>query len=197
MKKEVKLALCGEARVGKDTVADYLEYGYHMVPFAFGDELKKDFHYKYPHIPRIPKPVSGYQLFGQLEREIHGADYWINRCFENIQYVARIARNYNWVNLSGEQTKFCPVITDLRQPNELARLREEGYIIIRVEAPLDVRMDRMEAEGDKVSERNLNFETETFVKDFDVDYTIVNDSTLEYLQMRVDDIMSYILEDGE
>ena len=194
MKKEVKVALCGGVRVGKSTVADHLEAAYHMVQFAFGDELKKGFHYQYPGVPRSPKPVGGYQLYGQLQRYVFGDDYWVNLCFDNIRHIASVARNYN---ITGEAVGFRPLVTDLRQPNELERLRDEGYTIIRVEAPYHARLDRMFKEGDRVDEENLTFETETFVSDFEVDYVITNDGSLEELYLQVDKIMSVLLEGEE
>lgn len=186
MKKEIKIALCGEMRTGKDTVAEYLEEKYILSPFAFGDELKKDFHLQNPHIPRFPKPVKGYQLHGQYKRYTHGEDIWINLCFDQINKIKKVAQNYN---ITGSEAAFSPLITDLRQPNELERLREEGYIIIRVEAPLEVRIERMKAAGDEFDENNLNFETENHVKDFDVDHVIVNDGTLEELYYNIDALM--------
>jgi len=187
MKKEIRIAITGEMRTGKDTVAEYMEDKYILSPFAFGDELKKDFHLQNPHIPKFPKPVKGYQLHGQYKRYTHGDDIWINLCFDQINKIRRVAQNYN---ITGTEAAFSPLITDLRQPNEFDRLRAEGYIIIRVEAPLEVRIERMKAAGDEFDENNLTFETEKHVKDFDVDHIIVNDGTLEELYANVDAIMS-------
>ncbi|QIW88642.1 hypothetical protein P59_044 [Bacillus phage P59] len=193
MKKntDVKVALCGEIRVGKDTVSEYLESKYGAVPFAFGDELKKAFHYLYPWIPKLPKPHKAYQLFGQLMRYVHGQDYWVNLCLDNVRYVKSVAENYN---TTGDEINFIPMITDLRQPNELENLRLEGYTIIRVECPLEIRIERMKAEGDDFDESVFKFETENYVKDFDVDYVITNDGTLDELYEQVESIMSVLLE---
>jgi dephospho-CoA kinase len=202
MKKntDVKIALCGEIRVGKDTVSEFLESKYGAVQFAFGDELKKAFHYLYPWVPRLPKPHKAYQLFGQLMRYVHGDDYWINLCFDNIRYVKSVATRWSAPELytsdteSAAEVNFLPMITDLRQPNELERLREEGYTIIRVECPLEIRVERMKAEGDDFDPSVFEFETENYVKDFDVDYVISNTGTLDELYDQVESIMSVLLE---
>jgi dephospho-CoA kinase len=197
----IKIALCGEIRTGKDSVAKYLEEKYHAIQFAFGDELKKAFHYLYPWVPRHPKPHRGYQLFGQLMRQVHGEDYWVNLCFDNIKYVNNVAKNWSAPELytSDDNTEssvtFIPMITDLRQPNELERLVAEGYTIIRVECPVEVRKQRMIAKGDKFDPSVFEFETENYIKDFIVDHVISNNGTLDELYEQVDWIMSVLLEE--
>ncbi|AHJ87085.1 putative deoxynucleoside monophosphate kinase [Bacillus phage JBP901] len=187
--KEVKIAIAGEFRSGKSTVADYLDSTYGMLQFAFADELKKDFHKEYPDIPMVPKPRKGYQLYGQLMRYVHGEEYWINKCFNKIHDVRLLARNYN---TTGLEMKFSPVITDLRQENELERCREAGYFIIKVIAPEEVRIKRAEEAGDAFSLEEMNHETETYVREMYADYTIVNKGSLAQLYGAVDVVMGAI-----
>jgi dephospho-CoA kinase len=200
MTNEIKVALCGEIRVGKDSVAKFLEANYGAIQFAFGDELKKAFHYMYPWVPRLPKPHKAYQLFGQLMRYVHGDDYWINLCFDNINYVKSVATRWSAPELytsdtdSAAEVSFLPMITDLRQPNELESLRKGGYTIIRVECPLETRIERMIAEGDDFDPSVFEFETESYVKDFDVDYVISNTGTLDELYDQVESIMSVLVQ---
>jgi dephospho-CoA kinase len=197
----IKIALCGEIRSGKDTVARYLETKYSAIPFAFGDELKKAFHYLYPWVPRHPKPHRGYQLFGQLMRQVHGDDYWVFRCMDNIEYVKSIGEKwsapelYTEDNDSGSNVSFIPLITDLRQPNELEQLRRRGYTIIRVYCPVEVRKQRMIEKGDDFDPSVFEFETEHYIKDFIVDHVISNNGTLDELYEQVDWIMSVLLEE--
>lgn len=187
--KEIKIAIAGQFRSGKSTVAEYLDEEYGMVQFAFADELKRDFHFTYNHIPRTPKPRKGYQLYGQLMRYLFGEDYWINKCFKKIEDVRLVANNYN---ITGREIKFSPVITDLRQDNELERCREEGYYVIKILAPEEVRVKRAEEAGDSFSQEEMNHETETYVENMDADYTIVNKGSLEQLYDAVDVVMGAI-----
>lgn len=187
--KEIKIAIAGQFRSGKSTVADYLDSKYGMVQFAFADELKKDFHKEYPDIPMVPKPRKGYQLYGQLKRYVHGEDYWVNKCLCKIHDVRLLARNYN---TTGLEMKFSPVITDLRQENELDICRKEGYFIIKVIAPEEVRIQRAEEAGDSFSLEEMNHETETYVEEMDADYTIVNKGSLEQLYGAIDVVMGAI-----
>lgn len=183
---DIAIAITGEMRTGKDTVKEYLEKAYGMVPFAFGDKLKDEFHETYPHIPRDPKPVRGYQLFGQLQRYVQGNNVWIDKCFTYIEFGQKVAKGYNSTN---EQFNFRPVITDMRQPNEFERCRDIGFITVRIEAPLEARLERIKAAGDEFDPSNLNFETETHVREFKVDHIIKNYGSLEDLYKQVDYIM--------
>lgn len=181
-----KIVLAGKVRSGKDTVAEYLKEKYGMVQFAFGDELKKGFHEAYPHIPKDPKPVRGYQLYGQLMRYVKDSNIWIDKCFDKIEHIAEMADNYN---ILGDQVKFMPVITDLRQPDEYERCIKEGYTIVRVNCPDEIRLERLNATGDKFTLEDLNFETEKHVDLFEVDYDINNDGSLEDLYEQLDNLM--------
>ncbi|AIW03370.1 deoxynucleoside monophosphate kinase [Bacillus phage Mater] len=186
---ELKIALTGKMRSGKSTVEKYLVDKYLMSAFAFGTRLKEDFHRDNPEVPRVPKPVTGYQTYGQEKRRTVGSDIWINKCFADIEKHRSIARNYNIVNSEAE---FMPLVTDLRQPNEYDRLREEGYIIIRISAPLDVRMKRAKQKGDDSTAANFEAETETHVDWFKVDFEINNLGSVEDLHHAVDRIMGYL-----
>lgn len=187
--KELKIAIAGEFRSGKSTVAEYLDEKYGMVQFAFADELKRDFHFCYQGVPRSPKPRKGYQLYGQLMRYVHGENYWINKCFGRIHHVRLAAATYN---TTGSEAKFMPVITDLRQENELERCRKEGYHIIKVIASEEVRIQRATEEGDAFSLEEMNHETETYIKEMYSDYTIVNNGSLAQLHSAIDVIVGAI-----
>ncbi|MCR8843105.1 dephospho-CoA kinase [Paenibacillus sp. SC116] len=177
----MSLAITGGLRSGKDVVGKYLSENYGCTRFAFGDELKADFHRRYPEIPRDPKPRVGYQAHGQLVRKLLGEDVWVDICFKNIKHE----RSHRFLS-------FRPVITDLRQPNEYARCRAEGYVIIRVTAPEGVRINRAVESADKFDYKDLAHETELYVNTFEVDYEIINDGTIEELHAKIDAIMEAI-----
>src|SRR5690625_6079228 len=69
------------------------------------------------------------------------------------------------------------VIDDLRQPNEYEWARANGFIIIRVEASDDLRLERAEQAGDSFNEEELAHDTEQYVDKFNVDYTVVDDGS--------------------
>lgn len=192
--RELRLAIAGELRSGKTTLSNYAESHYHMTPFALGDELKKGFHYHYPHIPRNPKPRKGYQLYGQLMRCVYGDDHWLNIMLEEIEGCRKAKKGYNF--FSSAEATLAPLVTDARQQNEFEKLREEGYKIIKVIAPYNMRLDRARAEGDNFTEEEMNHETELYISQLEPDYTIFNEGTVEELYAQFDKVIENIRYGG-
>lgn len=195
-----KIGLTGRVRSGKNTVADYLEKVYHMSQFALGDKLKENFHKDHPHILWKPKPVRGYQLYGQLKRYVYGDDYWTEECFKEIAKHEEIYNTYREaLRDTYPETEFpevfTPVITDIRQPNEIERCKQEGFVIIRITCDQEIQAERLSEVGDKISQSDLNFETETWIDKFDVDYEIENNGTLEQLHDNIDSIIQHHIMD--
>lgn len=175
------IAITGQMRSGKNAVADYLTQNFGYTQFAFGDELKRDFHRRYKEIPRDPKPRAGYQFHGQFMREHYGDNVWVDACFDDIRCTRQSP-------VSGDEDMRA-VITDLRQPSEYSRCHSEGYVIIRITAPDSLRIDRAVKSADSFNLRDLTHDTESHVDTFAVDYEIVNDGTLADLYAKIDAIM--------
>ena len=180
------IALTGLLRSGKDSVADYLVRQYGYTRFAFGDELKSYAHELFGGDP-ASKPRELYQWFGQAMRQ-RDPNIWVRKCFEDI-------RNYRGVYEIEYAAGFVsnplrPVITDLRQPNEYERCRAEGYVIIRVTAPEDIRLERARQAGDAFRAEDLAHDTESHVAGFAVDYEIENAETMAELYAKVDAVMA-------
>lgn len=172
------IGLIGKLRAGKDAAAAYLAENYGYTRFAFGDSLKYDFHRRYPEIPRNPKPRLGYQYHGQLLREHIDENIWVRKCLAEVQraYYASF--------------DFCAVITDVRQLNEAHALKSAGYVLIRVEAPESIRIQRAIESGDTFNLRDLTHDTETQLDGFVADYTVQNSGTLDELYRQIDEIMT-------
>lgn len=174
------IALTGKLRAGKDEVARHLASKYGYTAFAFGDELKRDFHHRYPEIPRDPKPRVGYQMHGQLMREYYGEGVWIDACFENVD-----AHKLSF----SDQDNVPAVICDTRQLNEAERLKSAGYVLVRVEAPEALRIQRAVTSGDRFNLRDLTHGTETALDGFKADFTVTNDAGLPELHAQIDEIV--------
>lgn len=189
----------GKMRSGKDETAFLLSQYLPCEKMAFGDELKRQFHLDYPHIPREPKPrnydsfsplqklkwtiqskpILGYQEYGQARRK-DNPDVWVNALVRN--YINRKDKNPN--------THF--LVTDMRQPNEYKALKELGFIMVKVEADEETRIKRMLANGEKPV--GLNHETESYVDGYDYDYIIYNNTEdKEQLRQEVLKLVDFIV----
>ncbi|MEQ4485234.1 adenylate kinase [Cohnella silvisoli] len=186
------IALCGQLRAGKDAVADYLGRQYGYTRFAFGDELKRYAHELFSGevggivdgVSRKPREL--YQWFGQTMRA-RDPDIWVRKCFAWIQREYDVMHDYDPAN-----HPFRSVITDLRQPNEIERCRAEGYVIIRVNCPEAIRLERARQAGDTFTAESLAHETESHIAGFAVDYEVENAGTMADLYAEVDAIMARI-----
>lgn len=180
----LKIALTGKMRSGKDEIARHLWLRHGFKKLAFGDELKRIFHELNPWIPESPKPRAEYQRFGQEMRRIYGDDIWI----KHVEYIATAIENN--IRTNGL------VISDLRQPNEHDWCKRNGFVIVRVTAPDEIRLERAKQAGDIFEADDLAHETESYVDSFDVDYEIINDGSLDELYAQVDEVMREITKGG-
>jgi dephospho-CoA kinase len=173
------IGLIGRLRSGKDTAGDHLASKYGYTAFAFGDELKRYYHELFGETDA--KPREGYQWFGQAMRE-RDPDVWVRKCLESIgQYDAGYEYLYD--------APFRGVVTDVRQPNEYDALKRNNYVLIRVEAPEALRIQRAISSGDRFNLRDLTHGTETALDDYSADFTVINDAGLAELYAQIDEIM--------
>jgi dephospho-CoA kinase len=170
----LKIGLTGKARSGKDTVANYLVERHQFKRVAFGDSLKRFLSEIFPDLINENKPRALLQRFGQSMREFD-EDVWIKHALNKA---------------NGSKI----VITDVRQPNEYLRLKDLGYVIIRVESTTQNRFNRMMTLGDVFNENDMRDETETALDSYDVDFTIVNDGDLSMLSEQVDFVLTELLK---
>lgn len=178
----IKLALTGKARSGKDAIAEYLVANYRFKRFAFGDGIREVCRQLYPEqFEGRAKPRALLQGVGQSLRAFD-EDVWVKRTLYEI--------SWSWPHGS-------VVISDLRQPNEYDALIRKGFVIIRVTAPEDLRIQRMLAVGDAFNSDDLTHDTESYVDSFEVDYEIINDGTLGELHTQVDEFMAELLADRQ
>lgn len=177
----MKVALFGKMRSGKDTVGKILieEYGFRR--FAFGDGIGKIIKEYFPEAWAGGKPRKHYQFIGQQLRELN-PDVWINYLINNVWEEGIPYRIFG--------KEFNVVVTDGRQVNEAEKLKEDGYLIIKVTTPEEIRIERMKQLGDVFTAEQLNHETELQVDKVQADIEIINDGTLEELMVKVQKVLS-------
>lgn len=162
-----------QKRVGKDTGFQiiqqlYPKYNVHQISFADGvkSELEEVFlsHFNMtrevfdnPETKEIMRPlVQWYGTEFRRNPKIAGYDdYWVDRAFEKIHKIQNSDPNAIFV------------ITDVRFPNELFRIRDEGGINILIRRNTGMSFDS------HASENSLN----DYVDEFD--FEIENNGTLE------------------
>lgn len=179
-----KIALCGKLRSGKDTVANHLHIKYGFDYIAFGDALKKNAHAVFPWVSEFSKPRALYQNFGQLMRQID-PDVWV-------RHVERSINGYIDFRVNMGADKIGIVLTDVRQQNEVDWCRANGFTLVRVTAPNEVRIGRAIEAGDDFTVHDLAHSTELEIDNFLVDYEINNDGTIDDLKRKMDDILTGI-----
>ncbi|WP_157349641.1 AAA family ATPase [Bacillus sp. EE-W1] len=180
-----KIAITGKARSGKTELSHYAWMLFGFKEFDFSEELKDLFHRLFPHIPRFPKPRALYQKFGQWLREID-PDIWVRLTMAKVhEYCFEDA-----LNKVNHKSKV--LVNGVRQPNEYQRLKDEGFVIIRVNASDDLRIGRAKEAGDVFTEADLEHETESHIDTFEVDYEINNNGELIQLYGQFDEVMKDI-----
>lgn len=171
----MKVAVLGGIRSGKDTVTDIVEelLGGDVRRYAFSDGIHDIIREHFPQIYEQGKPRKALQEIGQLMRQFDPY-VWINKLF------IKISRDL----LEAESEPHI-IITDVRQPNEADALLKEGFIIIKVTAPKEVRMQRAKEVGDNFNKEMFNHETELLVDECRYTFEINNDTTLDALKTKV------------
>lgn len=175
------VCVSGDARAGKDTLADLLisEFGFE------GDSLARD-------LKRIAKNEFGWdgakdargrkllQILGTEAGRGYNLDLWIARL--EGRHPARFDPDHRGSPL----TLIKPlVVPDVRFPNELEFFRKHGFLTVKVERP---SLQGKEAFRAHASERSLAEEQ--------FDLVIVNEGTLEEYQQHIRNVIRPILEAG-
>ena len=173
----MKIALFGKMRSGKDTVGEILITQYGFQQYAFGREIGRIITEYFPEAYKNGKPRHHYQFIGQMFRELD-QDVWVKKVLQKVH-----SDEFEKTVYSDEPLH--AVITDGRQLNEAEKMREAGFLIVKVECDEDIRIDRIKASGDNFSPEQLYHETELQVDLIHADVIIKNNGTLEELQIEV------------
>lgn len=177
MRQLPNIALIGRMRSGKDSVMEILqEWGFPVYRVAFGDCMKEMFHLENPDVPRSPKPIAEYIEFGQSKRK-EEPDIFVNATMSKLWFEQALDR--------GHDRQRTYVVTDVRQPNEYAAVKDAGFVIVKVHASEEVRISRMKANGEAVSQEILNAPTESYIDTYKYDALLVNNWTRDELKRQM------------
>ncbi|AGI12017.1 putative adenylate kinase-like protein [Bacillus phage BPS10C] len=179
-----KIAITGLSRTGKSTAADYLSEVYGFYVYDMSDDLKLDYYDEViskceQGYIRDGKPREGYQMFGQLKRYAHGEDYWIDKVQKRITHdssTLKYRKNESGRVALRNNPHQKVLLTGLRQPNEFEYARANGFTIIRLEVDEDIRIERIKASGEELSDKTKNHETELTLMNEKVDFVVKNNT---------------------
>lgn len=158
-----KIALIGKAGSGKDYVAEHLVFHYGFQRFAFADELKKVAFQLFPEaFSNGQKPRKLLQELGQKMRELD-EEVWIRALMRQLKHK------------KPERV----VVTDVRQTNEYIALMRAGFVMVKIDARDEVRLERLNRRGDRFTLDDLNHETERIIDSLPADYIFTNNGNGE------------------
>ncbi|MGG0487221.1 hypothetical protein ABEY65_28125 [Priestia aryabhattai] len=179
--KEIKIAVTGEIRSGKDTVCEYISQRvFDCEKLYFAEGIEKIIRTFFPEAYEHGKPRKHFQDIGTFMRTID-PDVWV-------KYTAE---KYELLNMNYSTNFIC---TDLRQPNEYEWLKSEGFVVIKVDADFEIRKERAEKAGDVFTDEMFNHPVEQSIRSLPYDHLITNNTTLEDLFDQVDYILKEIKE---
>ena len=177
----LRFGVVGKIRSGKSTVADLLAkrisdefLGYCKIEFS--DALKEVTDILYPET-KDTKDREKLIAVGQHMRKLD-TDVWVNIVERKIKEVE---------NEYGENMPI--IVSSVRQPNEVEMLERNGFVLIKVEADEDIRIQRCLDAGDSFSIESFNDYTETALDDMDFEYVIKNNESLEHLKKCINHIV--------
>ncbi|MBK5492589.1 hypothetical protein [Bacillus sp. TH13] len=163
----MKIALCGEPRSGKDTVASMLGGDFHRL--AFGDRMKEAYFKKFPEKKYLSKDREDMIAFSQPLVSLYNR-IWIDWVEHEMTLLEDIDVIDNFV------------ITDLRQPHEEKWCQENGFHIVRVHRPEEERRKAQLAKGENPDNQDIPYEVKA-------DFDVYNDGSLEDLQSQIDNLL--------
>lgn len=169
----MRIALCGGARSGKDTVAKLIiDNDRTWLRQAFGDYMKEDYYRKYPE--KLHKPKDREHMISFSQPKVYAYPrIWVDKLESMMHFY--LDNNSNYKNV---------IITDLRQPHEEQWCRDNGFHIVRVHAGEHERIYRAIALGEELGS-DLPYHVPA-------DFHIYNDGTLKDLQKSCNKLLKVL-----
>lgn len=195
--KPTVIGLVGEAAAGKDSVAKFLRDCYHFQRVAFADDMKYFYGVQKGYtgtwediVDYVNQNKNREELisYGMAWRSVD-PDIWVKMTGLRIKKLLQMSR------LHRKPARV--VVTDIRFYNELDLIREHfGGVIVRVTAPVNVRIERMKERGDKWDPSFMEHPSEQFPKHVRADYVIDNGGDFVRTMISLDELMTELLYGG-
>ncbi len=160
---QLRIALGHQARVGKDTFADYViqKYGGQKAAFASALYQLAGMNQAFLRQP-VEKDPTLLQELGTLFRRHYHENIWVDRLVDTLPENGVI------------------IVTDMRFPNEMEAMKRLGFVTIQI------------VKEDRVIDRDPNHISEIALAGAKFDYVIHNDGSIEEFYRKIDDIIAVI-----
>jgi len=173
----LRIAFGYKARSGKDTAAEYLQAQYGGEIFKFAQPIYD--------IMQAAHKIAGIDSFKDTKfltwigtdwgRSIN-KDLWVNNCIDRIN-----AAQKRGCYMSGEPFVDNFFVTDMRFPNEAQALKNNGFLLVRI--------DR----DDRPSENRASHESENAMNDFtDWDVVVDNNGNIQEFYNQIQNLIQHI-----
>lgn len=178
----MKIAIAGKAGSGKTTLAEFFVKKYGFTRTGFANAVKKvgmdEFGLSYEEAFGAKKNRTVLQDIGHGRRVEFGENYWVNKFLEQT---------------NGQDNL---IVDDMRYRNEFITLKDNGYILIRIDSPEEIRQNRIP----NTYPENPNHPSETDLDDIpiqDWDVFIKNTSSLDYLEHCAEKIYEAFIKEND
>lgn len=195
----MKIAITGEFRRGKDTVAGIIQRqftSHPVVMLAFADALKSELAemtLNYIQPPSLivkkdggdtyvqPGAYRDWEAHMRKKRDINGTgwQWWgeFQRQYQGEDYwIKHVRFQYRYSEAARDGDHI--IITDMRHHNEFVWCQAQGFFTVRVTGPC-----RSE------ESRDPNHPSEIHVRELPVDFELINDGTMNDLTREVENLM--------
>lgn len=185
----LKIAVGHQARVGKDTFADYVRAraspSTQVFHIGFADSLKDlageitrwcAAWPRYRDLDTTVKRPRLLQMLGETLRDEVDKDIWLNIALDRIRGFLGSADGASTAvdNAAADKTV---IVTDCRYPNEFEALRKAGFTLIKI------------TRAGRIIDRDPNHSSEISLAAHDWDYTIANDGTIQEYYAAIDAVV--------
>lgn len=196
---EIKIALIGKARSGKDTFANNLSHAMYElldVPdyfndsqYSFAEELKNIVGKLFPNVEKDREKLVA---VGEFMRSLD-PDVWVKQLEENYSEV----KEFNFEEIQRTQGNAVPtlsIITDVRRENEAQWALDNGFTLIYVSAFEAYRQGRSSLQ-DIMQARPVDDEVDKVIETFDP-LEVKNNGTEEELYAKAESLIAMLLKEA-
>jgi hypothetical protein len=159
----LRIALGHQARVGKDTFADYIEEYHGCVRLSFAENVYKIATQVQIILGRpVTKEPALLQFIGDGLRNLLGEDIFVNSVMAHVRSIEQSDPDANIL------------ITDMRYPNEMKILSDHGFTTVKI------------TRENRPIDRNPNHKSEIALLGAVFDVHLTNDESIEEFRSAVE-----------